>query len=90
MCVDQTIFFLFLQLSLFKFSVNLKNEFQNYKPKIYRNFLSHQLDEIIDVVELSIEEAEDMVKQGAKNASPPSCLLGVLWFLINKSPQRPQ
>lgn len=42
---------------------------------------------MIDVVELSMDEVDDMVKQGATNASPPSCLLGVLWFLCNKKPQ---
>jgi len=41
-------------------------------------------DELIDVVELSIEDADKMVMKGANNASPASCLLGVLWFLCNK------
>lgn len=43
-------------------------------------------DEIIDVVELTIDECRDMVKQGAVNNAPPSCLLGVSWFLANKVP----
>ncbi|TMW48909.1 hypothetical protein DOY81_006004 [Sarcophaga bullata] len=42
-------------------------------------------DELIDVVELSIEEAHKMVQQGSVNNSPPSCLLGVMWFLMNKA-----
>lgn len=33
-------------------------------------------DEIIDVVELTLDQCRDMVKQGATNNSPPSCLLG--------------
>ncbi|KAG4067086.1 hypothetical protein HA402_000077 [Bradysia odoriphaga] len=44
-------------------------------------------DEIIDVIELSMDEVNDMVKQGAKNVSPPACLLGILWFLHNKCPK---
>ncbi|XP_065366198.1 uridine diphosphate glucose pyrophosphatase NUDT14-like [Calliphora vicina] len=43
-------------------------------------------DELIDVVECSIEEARKMVQQGSENNSPPSCLLGVMWFLTNKAP----
>ncbi|XP_013118477.1 uridine diphosphate glucose pyrophosphatase NUDT14 [Stomoxys calcitrans] len=44
-------------------------------------------DELIDVVELSLEEARQMVQQGSDNNSPPSCLLGVMWFLMNKAPK---
>lgn len=43
-------------------------------------------DEIIDVVELSIDECRKMVGLGAVNNSPPSCLLGICWFLANKLP----
>lgn len=42
-------------------------------------------DEIIDVIELSLDEARAMVAQGATNNAPPSCLLGILWFLNNRS-----
>lgn len=42
-------------------------------------------DEIIDVLELSLDEARALVAKGANNNSPPSCLLGVLWFLTNRS-----
>lgn len=42
-------------------------------------------DEIIDVIEYTLDMARDMVKQGANNPSPPSCLLGVMWFLSNKT-----
>lgn len=41
-------------------------------------------DEIIDVVELTLNECREMVKQGAVNNAPPSCLLGICWFLANK------
>lgn len=44
-------------------------------------------DEIIDVVELTIDEVRDMLKMGAVNNSPPSCLFGLSWFLANKLPQ---
>lgn len=41
-------------------------------------------DEIIDVVEYTMQEARELVSQGSHVNSPPSCLLGVLWFLHNK------
>lgn len=44
-------------------------------------------DEIIDVVELTIDECRQMVAQGAVNNAPPSCLLGICWFLANKVPK---
>lgn len=44
-------------------------------------------DEIIDVIELSLDEASAMVAQGASNNAPPSCLLGIMWFLKNRSGQ---
>ncbi|KAJ6633364.1 Uridine diphosphate glucose pyrophosphatase NUDT14 [Pseudolycoriella hygida] len=40
-----------------------------------------------NVIEVSMQEAEDMVKQGAKIPSPPNCLFGILWFLQNKKLQ---
>lgn len=43
-------------------------------------------DELIEVVECSIEEAKKMTQQGATINSPPSCVLGILWFLTNKAP----
>lgn len=43
------------------------------------------LDEIIDFVELSIQEAKEMVAAGGNNTAPPNCLMGVLWFLRNKA-----
>ncbi|XP_017874823.1 PREDICTED: uridine diphosphate glucose pyrophosphatase-like isoform X1 [Drosophila arizonae] len=43
-------------------------------------------DELIEVVELSLDEAKKMVQQGAINNSPPSCLMGLLWFFANKAP----
>lgn len=42
-------------------------------------------DEIIDVVEYTLDEARELVKKGSNNNSPPSFLLGVLWFLVNKA-----
>lgn len=44
-------------------------------------------DELIDVVEFSIDDAKKLVSKGAVNNSPPSFLFGVLWFLANKVPQ---
>ncbi|CAD6995077.1 unnamed protein product [Ceratitis capitata] len=44
-------------------------------------------DEMIDVVEYTIEESRDLVRQGSKINSPPSCLLGISWFLMNKAPK---
>lgn len=44
-------------------------------------------DEIIEVVELSLDEGRRMVQQGAVNNSPPSCLMGLLWFFANKAPK---
>ena len=43
-------------------------------------------DELIEVVECSLEDARKMVSKGSKNNSPPSCLLGVIWFLMNRAP----
>lgn len=42
-------------------------------------------DEIIDVVEYTLDEARELVKQGSNTNGPPSFLLGVLWFLVNKA-----
>lgn len=44
-------------------------------------------DELIDVIELSLDEARAMVSAGATNNAPPSCLLGIFWFLENRSGQ---
>lgn len=44
-------------------------------------------DEMIDVVEYTIEESRELMKQGSKINSPPSCLLGISWFLMNKAPK---
>lgn len=43
--------------------------------------------EMIDVVEYSMEDAQKLVTQGAVVSSPPSFLLGVLWFLTNRAPK---
>lgn len=42
-------------------------------------------DEIIDVIEMSIQEAKEMVTASSNNITPPNCLMGVLWFLRNKA-----
>jgi UDP-sugar diphosphatase len=44
-------------------------------------------DEIIEVVELTIPEARDLLKQGSTHSSPPAFLFGILWFLTNKAPK---
>jgi UDP-sugar diphosphatase len=44
-------------------------------------------DEIIEVVEMTIPEAEKIVEKGTTHSSPPSFLFGVLWFLANKAPK---
>lgn len=44
-------------------------------------------DELIDVVELTLDEARDMLKQGTELTSPPAFLFGILWFLTNKAPK---
>lgn len=44
-------------------------------------------DEIIEVVELTIPEVRDLLKQGTSHASPPAFLFGLLWFLTNKAPK---
>lgn len=44
-------------------------------------------DEIIDVVEFTLDECRDMLKQGANNNAPPSCLFGISWFFANKAPK---
>lgn len=42
-------------------------------------------DEMIEVCEISIDEAREMVKQGTSHTSPPGFLFGILWFLTNKA-----
>lgn len=42
-------------------------------------------DELIDVHELTIEQAKEMLKQGTEHTSPPAFLFGILWFLTNKA-----
>lgn len=44
-------------------------------------------DELIEVQELSVNEAREMVKQGTEHTSPPVFLFGLLWFLANKAPK---
>lgn len=46
--------------------------------------------EMIEVIEYSMEEAQQLVTQGASVTSPPSFLLGVLWFLTNRAPKPQQ
>ncbi|XP_053945515.1 uridine diphosphate glucose pyrophosphatase NUDT14-like [Anastrepha ludens] len=45
-------------------------------------------DEIIEVVEYTIPEAANLLSKGGKVNSPPSCLLGIAWFLMNKAPKK--
>lgn len=42
-------------------------------------------DEIIDVVEKTIPEIEEMLKSQETLASPPSCLFALMWFLHHKA-----
>lgn len=44
-------------------------------------------DELIEVVEMTINEAEDVIKQGNNVNGPPSFIAGILWFLANKAPK---
>lgn len=44
-------------------------------------------DEIIEVVEFTIEQAREIIKQGTKHTSPVGFLFGMLWFLTNKAPK---
>lgn len=44
-------------------------------------------DEIIEVVEIPLKEAKEIIKQGTKHTSPPGFLFGILWFLTNKAPK---
>lgn len=44
-------------------------------------------DEIIEVLELSIDEARQMMVQGSSHPSPPSFLFSMLWFLTYKAPK---
>jgi UDP-sugar diphosphatase len=44
-------------------------------------------DEIIEVVEMTIDEAKEIMKQGSEHTSPPAFLFGILWFLTHKAPK---
>lgn len=44
-------------------------------------------DEIIEVVNVSLEEARKMVQKGTSHSSPPSFLFGILYFLTNLAPK---
>lgn len=43
-------------------------------------------DEMIEIVEMSIDEVRDRMSQGSAHVSPPNSMLGILWFLSNKAP----
>ncbi|KAH8232488.1 hypothetical protein KR032_008239 [Drosophila birchii] len=40
--------------------------------------------EAIQVVELPVEEARKLIQTGAKTNGGPSCMMGLLWFFLNK------
>lgn len=42
-------------------------------------------DEIIEVIEKTIPEIEEMVNSPGPIASPPSCLFALMWFLHYKA-----
>ncbi|XP_065072982.1 uridine diphosphate glucose pyrophosphatase NUDT14-like [Ochlerotatus camptorhynchus] len=44
-------------------------------------------DEIIEVVEYSVEDAWKLMEKGSVLTSPPAFLFGVLWFLTNRTPK---
>lgn len=44
-------------------------------------------DEIIEVVEYSLEDAWKLMEKGSVVTSPPAFLFGVLWFLTNRAPK---
>lgn len=44
-------------------------------------------DEKIEICELNLDEARDLVKQGTTHTAPTSFLFGILWFLTNKAPK---
>lgn len=43
-------------------------------------------DELIEVVEMTIEDIKKYVTQSGVVKSPPSFLFGIYWFLLNKAP----
>lgn len=43
-------------------------------------------DEMIEIVEMSIEEIKARMVKGSSHISPPNSMLGILWFLFNKAP----
>ncbi|XP_017002641.2 uridine diphosphate glucose pyrophosphatase NUDT14 [Drosophila takahashii] len=42
--------------------------------------------EKIQVLEMSVEESRKLVQTGAITNGGPSCLMGLLWFFLNKAP----
>lgn len=42
-------------------------------------------DEMIEIVELSIDEVKARMGQGTTHVSPPNSMLGIFWFLSNKA-----
>ncbi|XP_022214995.1 uridine diphosphate glucose pyrophosphatase NUDT14-like [Drosophila obscura] len=43
--------------------------------------------EVIQVVELSLDEARQLVRTGNRTNGGPALLVGVMWFLLNKAPK---
>lgn len=41
-------------------------------------------DEMVEVVEYPVEEARRLIQAGNTTNSPPSCLMGIMWFFLNK------
>jgi hypothetical protein len=44
-------------------------------------------DELIEIVECSLDEAKQMFEPGRSHISPPAFLFGVLWFLTHRAPK---
>ncbi|XP_037027137.1 uridine diphosphate glucose pyrophosphatase NUDT14-like [Bradysia coprophila] len=45
-------------------------------------------DKFVEIVEMSIQEVEQMVARIANDRVPPTCLMGMFWFLRNKAAAR--
>ncbi|XP_063697002.1 uridine diphosphate glucose pyrophosphatase NUDT14-like isoform X2 [Culicoides brevitarsis] len=44
-------------------------------------------DEIIEIVEMTIDEMREKMSNGTSHVSPPNSMMGILWFLANKAPK---
>lgn len=42
-------------------------------------------DELIDVIEMSIDDARNILSSKGPHCCPPSFLFGLSWFMLNKA-----